>query len=278
MTDAALVAVSSALPAAARAEYQAAVAQLPLSVRANDAPEGAVVVVPGAPDWPAAVVAAVAAGARAVVVADPAPVAARELDALIELSRGIPVVLDRERHRADVVADAVPSVTAPLCTARVTASAAQLDEMVRDAVGWLRVLSGGALALRAATATDAGLIALFDAPDADMPGADAPGAATLIATVLAGATDEARLAALSIAPARTEVVFETGRAARVVHDDGTGAMTVPTRFESRRRLALRRALESLLAHPGSADRGVARPTDVADIVHDARLADAIREV
>jgi len=213
--------------------------------------------VPGTPGWAAAVDAAKASGAIAVVVTGPVPVAPAELDALTARAGDIPIILDRARLRADVAEDAAGAGGgAPLHTAQCTASATAIAGAICDAIGWLRVLSTGPVRLRSAATTAHGAVALLDA------GGDA---ATLTATVLA--TDGGRIAVSALGVVRTDVAIATPQPARVTRDDGSGAVTLPTRWESHDRLALRRAIDAVIAGE--------RPTDVADFAHDARLGASI---
>nr|WP_274636082.1 hypothetical protein [Microbacterium bovistercoris] len=241
-------------------DIAAPVAELPLRARLGTHPAGAVVVVRGARGWPAAALAAAADGAAAVIVVDPIPVSPADLDGVVSRARDVPILLDRARLRPDAADDARRDEPAPLYTVRCAAPAASLSAVVVDAIGWLRVLSSVPLRLRAATGTRHGSLGLFDAGAA---------VATLTATVLADghADGGARVAALALGAVRTEVVVALGRAVRVSRADAAGEVDVPTRWESRRRLAVRRAMDALISG--------ARPTDLADFAHDVGLAKAL---
>lgn len=238
----------------------AAVAELPLQAQLASTAAEAVVVVAGAKGWPATAARALADGARAVIVVEPATEDTDALQALDERAKGAPIILDRMRLRWDVASDAAGSAPAPLTTARCAAASPVLADAIADTVGWLRVLTGGTLRLRSATATSRGALALFDTAFG------AP--ATLTATALAGAgelrTDRGRISASAFGTERTEIELAAGRSARVIHDEGQGARVLPPRWETRGRLALRRAIAAV--------RTGERTTDLADFAHDVGLA------
>lgn len=232
--------------------YRVAIAELPLRARAVDAADGAIAVVDGRRDRASRGL----AGAAAVVLADPG------FGARTAIPPGIPVIVDRERLRPDA-APGDAAVDATLFTVECSAAAVDLAAAVRDAVGWLRVLSGGELSVDVVRAGGHGVIALLRTDARAPAGARA---ATLVATVLADAAAAPRLRALAVGPERTEVAVDGPGAASVVVTSATGARRLPTRYESRRRVALRRAIEAVEAVDG------AETTDLADLRHDETLA------
>jgi len=234
--------------------YRAAVAELPLRTRPVDREDGAVVVVPGGPRWVDAGLAAVAAGARAVVVADPGFAAAADVRRLAQA--GIPVIIERPLLREDVSSDANDARgsesgwTEPRAVVvDGVAPAAKRLEVLCDALGWVRVLSGGRLTLVAADAA----LALLETTGA-MP-------ATL--TFVATERPSGWIRAHALGEVITEVEVVEGRA-RVATTTVAGRLTAPTRFESSERLAMRRALDAL-------ERDVL-PRDLDDLAADAGLA------
>jgi hypothetical protein len=244
-----MIGVSTAL-----APYRVAIAELPLRARAVDAADGAIAVIDGTRGWGRSGL----TGAAAVVVADPAP------GSPTAFPPGIPVIVDRERLRPDAtLGDA--AVDAALFTVECSAAAVALPEAVRDAVGWLRVLSGGELSVDEVRAGRHGIIALLRTDARSPAGARA---ATLVATVLADASAAPRLRALAIGPERTEVVVDGSGATSVVVTSASGARHLPVRYESRRRVALRRAIEAV----GGAETG-----DLADLRHDEAVAALLLE-
>lgn len=227
--------------------YRVAIAELPLSTRrASDATES-IVVVDGrmsCEDF---------TDAAAMVLVDPAPGAIPELT-----SRGR-VVVDREWLRADVVADvtAAAPAEAALITAECAAPASRIDSILRDAVGWLRVLSGRELSLHAVIATEGGAMAMLNAGDRS---------ATLLLTSLADPAARPRLRVLAVGVQRTEIEIDALGAASVTVSSEAGSLRLPARPESRQRQALRRAVEAV---------GRAEVRDLDDLRHDDAIAAAI---
>jgi len=238
--------------------YRIAIAELPVSARASDDAAGAVVVVGGDRDWCAGARAASRAGAAAVVVSRPARVDADAVRALLADVGELPVLIERPWLRPDAIADVLagrrvdgdaepPSLVAVDCVA----SASAFDPVLRDAVGWLRVLSGGPPNLRA---TSEGL-AHFDALQPD----SAPAVLTAV-RVLDGGD---RLHVHALGALRSEVDASEAGAA-VSTTTARGRVVAPERRESHERLTLRRAIEA-------AETG-APTTDLAELAADARLA------
>ncbi|MDF2555688.1 MAG: hypothetical protein K0R60_1583, partial [Microbacterium sp.] len=130
-------------------QYRVAVAGLPLRVRGAAEQAGAIVVVDGSDGWVARSVAALDAGAAALIVSDPVAAGVEDLGSLAARAGTVPVLIDRPRLRPDVADDvsAVP-VAARMLAADVAADAAHVWAAVRDAVGWMRILAGAPLVLR----------------------------------------------------------------------------------------------------------------------------------
>lgn len=212
-----------------RDDYRIAVAELPLRARIADSGPGCIEVVgphgPVSPDAAAVVLVAAARGEAACIEA-----------AGDEVVGSVPVVVDRPLLRADVVADAGARPDATLFTVQAAAAPGDLAAVVRDGIGWLRALSGEELRLDTAAATDGALLALLRAGDR---------AATLLVTVLADDACAPRLRAMAIGVTRTEVAVGGGSAASVVRCSEEGSLRLPTRWESRQRLSLRRALDAI---------------------------------
>jgi hypothetical protein len=240
--------VTTDLPA-----YRIAAAELPLSTRLAEEPTGAIVVVPGEGDWIAAATEAAAAGAGAVVVAEPQATPATEASDV-----DLPVLIDRrllpEALRAAV--DARDAVAPRAIVIEAAASPRGLRAVLRDAVGWARAL-GGPVVPGNAVSTDAFVLAHGTAGGVPM---------TISVTVLAD--DQAsRVRAIAIGTATTEVVVDPFAGTEYVETATADGRTVlPTRFESTARATLRRALV--------AD---ARCADLDELRADTRVAAAFLE-
>ena len=240
--------------------YRIAVAELPLRTRLSDDLAGAVVVLEGSPGWCGGVTEALAAGARAIVVAGPSSAPADALAAVVAEAGERAIVLERPFLRPDAVADAVAAraaayaPTAPrLVAADCAAAPHDFVAAMRDSVGWLRVLSGGDLVLR----VGGDGVGLFDSRETG-------GVPAVLTGVRAGGTSRLRIRALG--EAITEVDVSVARAAVMTSTAG-GRSTAPERFETPQRLALRRALEALA--------GAVRVDDLADFAADSALAAAV---
>src|SRR5829696_1571124 len=141
--------------------YRAAVAELPASTTLAPEPHASVVVVPGTPGWPDAV--------RVAVVPDPAPAPTSELRAL-HVEVAIPVVLERPRLRPDDAAKAVASreegdglLPANALTREAEGTEDEMAGLVRDALGWLRVLACADLGVLSGWSSPSAGLALLDA-------------------------------------------------------------------------------------------------------------------
>lgn len=120
--------------------YRVAVAELARTARTSDQQRGAVCVVGGETWWIDARN-ALDAGAAAIVVERPRVASAEDLSELEDVADGRPVVIERPHLREDAVHDLIPSQPKAL----VVECAYPSDDVVvlRDAVGWVRVLGTG---------------------------------------------------------------------------------------------------------------------------------------
>ncbi|TAJ48149.1 MAG: hypothetical protein EPO52_08215 [Herbiconiux sp.] len=218
------------------ASYRVAITELPERARSANDPRGSIVVVGGGTGWFARAVSAVEAGAAGLVVADPA-VEVSGISGFAESDlRGVPVALDRELLRPDVAAEISREQPASVLTATCAAPAAAFDRTICDAVGWLRVLAGGPLQVTALQAGDGGLIMAVE-------GRGCPGG--VLARVLVEPTAVPRLRVSAIGAVRSEVSAAAAAATVVRMDDERGTLIAPARFETRQRLALRRAIAAV---------------------------------
>lgn len=267
------------------AAFRVAVAELPESARLAHDARGAVVVVEGAGEWWQAVRDAAASGADAVVVTAPgdAPAGHAAIVELVELS--IPVVVSRPHLRVDVAADAVDARGSAIVRAVSVDGAAATDELafvLRDAIGWMRLLTGGPLELRASHPTKRGVTALLEPHpggtlgEPEVHSRRAPGAfsadpaCTLGVGVLADGVTGAQLRIDVLGETLTEVTIDAVRGpARVVTAAAKGRLVSPPRYETAERLALRRAIAAV--------RSGEPPSDLNDLLHDVTLAAAMQE-
>jgi hypothetical protein len=240
--------------------WHAAIAELPASARPSTEVSGSVVVITGEVGWGSRLGRAVDDGAAGIVLADPWSASADEVLEAQRSSSPVPVVVERPRLRSDVAATALTGDPA-IVQVELGASGKDLEAVLRDAVGWARVLAGGQLDLVEVHATARGASALLQRTDATASRHD--GLVTLLATRAGASTPWIRATALGVE--RIEVTVD-GRTS-VVRTTQDGARRMPTRFESSARLALRRAIESL--------EGAPMPTDLPELDHDSRLAAAL---
>ncbi|HKP07890.1 MAG TPA: hypothetical protein VJU58_11620 [Microbacterium sp.] len=238
--------------------YRTAVAELPESAIASPDVEGAIAVVPGGDAWWVAASEAIAAGAAAVIAAQPAVGPIEALDALASLAGAVPVVVERPLLRADMVAAvgaSIEELPAPgALVVECHAPARSLGPALRDAIGWARVIARTPLAPRTTESWGGRVLALLDSEQGS--------AVSIAAAVQPGAPSPGRLRITSIAATRVEV--DADLATIVAVTDATGRRILPTRFESSERVALRRAI--------SAIRTAERPSDLADLRYDTGLA------
>ncbi|MEO8261105.1 MAG: hypothetical protein ABI566_00935 [Pseudolysinimonas sp.] len=221
----------------------AAVAELPLSVGVADGPAEAMAVVDGAE----AAHAALAAGALGLVLVAPDRMREDEITRLAAASGTRPVIALRRRLRAQ------RSAATAAVLAECSAPPAELESVLRDAVGWIRELTGGALAVDSVATTDAGAIALLTTHDG------AP--VTVLARPLSGVPDGGVIRVIALAAERRDVeVDEPAGVLRVRVDRDGESVATALGFESPERHALRRiaTLEPV--------------NDLADLLHDTGIA------
>jgi hypothetical protein len=168
--------------------------------------------------------------------------------------------VERALLRTDWTVDAVSGRTATdgwaaprVATAEGTAPAGSVPVVARDAVGWLRVLVGGALSV---VAGDRGLALLETAT----------GLSATLSVVPTDRPGAGQLRARALGEVRTEVAVEAERA-RIVTVTAQGSLVAPPRFESSARLAVRRAIAAL----SSGDE----VDDLSALLADATVVDRI---
>ncbi|SIR98488.1 hypothetical protein [Microbacterium sp. RURRCA19A] len=229
------------------AAYRAAVAELAPLMRSADADEpGILRVVDGRGAWWDRLERLT--DTVGVVVDEPQPAPASAHERLRAL--GIPVVVARRRLRADVVATVV-SVTAAHVVVDAWGAPAEAATLLRDAVGWGRVLAGGPLARVAHVAT----------PTADTLALTRDGVGVSVTRARGGAGVGDALTAVALGPRRVEV--RTDSAAATIHveiADAEGRRIAAPRREAAERVALRRLRDAV--HAGM------RPGDLDELAHD----------
>jgi len=137
------------------------------------------------------------------------------------------------------------------------APARTLGPALRDAIGWARVIAGAPLVRRAADVWGARTLALLES--------DQGAAVSVLAAAQQGAPSLGRVRITSIGATRVEVDADLDLVVSLT--DAAGRTVLPARFEGPERVALRRAL--------AAARAGARPSDLAELRHDAALAAAV---
>jgi hypothetical protein len=226
------------------AAYRAAVAELAPRVRLGGG-AGAVRVVDGRGTWWERL-----DGAAGYVVDEPDPVST-EVHALLG-TLDAPVVVMRRRVRPDIVDEARGEPIAPRHVV-VDAWGGRTDAaaLLRDAVGWARVLACGPLSF----------VARVDTADSTAIALRGPGGVGASVTRTVGGGVGGALAATALGVRRVEVrVDSASPLCEVAFDDEDGRRIRPVRRESPERLALRRILDAMRA-------GVL-PTDLADLARD----------
>lgn len=254
--------------------YAFAAAELPLSAQRTAAAAGSIVVISGDRGWLERAQLAEESGAMGVIVDDPWSARADDLARGAEIANRIPVVIARPRVRADIAEDALRTVADPagmplegsprLVAGECAASALAYDGMLRDAIGWTRILAGGRLTVCAAATVGDSITALLERGAA--PGSSPPMPVTLLATRREAAPTWLR--ARTVGAVQTEiVVYGPLHAADIEFATSMGRSRPPRRFESYERLALRRGIAAVSARETVGD--------LADLIHDAELAERI---
>lgn len=229
------------------AAYRAAVAELAPLVRLADADAvGALRIIDGRGAWWDRLERLPASAGVVVDEPQPAPVAAHARMRALDF----PVVIARRRLRADVVA-ALEPVAASHVVVDAWGSAAEARVLLRDAVGWGRVLAGGPLDVVARDATSAA--------DALALVRGSVGVSVTCASGGPGVGDA--LTAVTLGPRRVEVRIDSAAATiRVATDDVDGRRLAAPRREAAERVALRRIRDAVAT-------GV-RPGDLDELAHD----------
>jgi len=241
--------------------YRIAVAELPESAVASRDTRGAVAVVPGGDGWWVVASDAIAAGAAAVVVAQPAVAPIEALEALASLAGATPVVVERPLLRADLVAGvgaSIEELPAPgALVVECHAPARTLGPALRDAIGWARVLARAPLAPLTTESWGGRVLALL--------GSTEGASVSIVAAAQPGAPIPGRMRITTMAPTRVEIDADLETVACVT--DAAGRGILPALFESPERVALRRAIAAV--------RAGEPPSDLADLRHDTALAAAL---
>lgn len=211
------------------AAYRAAVAELAPRVRPGDGVE-AIRVIEGRGAWWERL-----DDAAAFVVDEPDPAPADEHARLGAI--GVPVAVVRRRLRPDAIADARAESVAPRHVV-VDAWGGRTDAtaLLRDAVGWARVLAGGAVSVIERADTAAATTVALRGPD---------GIGASVTRAIGGGVGGA-LVATALGARRLEVrVDSASPLVEVAFDDLEGRRIRPVRRESPERLALRRVLDAV---------------------------------
>ncbi|WP_271984178.1 hypothetical protein [Pseudoclavibacter terrae] len=252
------------------AAYRAAIETLPLSAEAAGGAEGAVVVVDGRATggWAAGLDAALAAGALGVVVDEVVLLDAdADADAVADASAGVgansgthmragagagapmsagvasaagcvPVLVAR-RFLPRGLADGVGALVGPLTDGArlvtVEVGGAASSGVLRDALGWARVLTGSQLTLTAVRGEPRGATALAESE---------PGTPVTLSWRRSSGPPWLRVSALGASEVEVIVDAGTGHASGVVRS-AHGEQLVGSGYEDRVRGELRRAIEAV---------------------------------
>ena len=243
--------------------YRIATAELPLRARLTSSAAGAMVAIQGDRRWVQAARAALASDAAGVIISDPGPFDVDDCAELEDSAAGRPIIVDRPLLRADVIESAVARMLPSYVAVDVAAAAGRRARTAREAVGWMRVLTGGRCEVLSVDRTASAGLMLVQRTDAAVFGA-------LTATTITGADEGAWIRALAVAETRVEVLVDEANArASVDVAAADGVLQLPRRFETHERLSLRRAIAAL----ASSDP----VTDLADLRADAAAAGLLRE-
>lgn len=211
------------------AAYRVAVAELAPRVRLGGG-GGAIRVVDGRGAWWERLT-----GAAGFVIDEPEPAAPEVHEGLRAITS--PVAVMRRRLRPDVIADASAGFVAPRHVV-VDAWGGRTDaaSLLRDAVGWARVLAGGALSVVARVDTPVAAVLALRADD---------GVGVSVTRVIGGGVGGA-VAATALGATRVEArVDSASPRCEVAFDDEGGRRWAPVRRESPERLALRRIVDAV---------------------------------
>ncbi|WP_146080318.1 hypothetical protein [Pseudoclavibacter sp. RFBG4] len=223
------------------ASYRVAVAELPLSAQLASSATGAVVVIDARSSggWLSAVEAALADGARGVVV-DEAVVP--DVGRRVRLPAGGAPVLTARRFLPRDLVEAARALVAPpgaeAVLVTVEAGGPSLSGVLRDALGWVRVLAGGGeLGLGSAHPENDG------GPTVSLLLESHDGIPVLFSWAPAAGVPWLRVSALGAV--EVEVAIDSGAGvARLTSRSAEGERVVREAFEGRARRELRWALEA----------------------------------
>jgi hypothetical protein len=143
-----------------------------------------------------------------------------------------------------------------LVLVELSSTAEDVAALLRDGVGWARVLAGESLELLDVRSTPRGILLQLRGVTAGTP-----------ATVLHARRDQGApwLRAIALDSTRVEVTLELGTISPTVdRTDAEGRLRAPSHYESTARLALRRGLDAIA--------GGGHPTDLEEFLHDSWLA------
>lgn len=229
------------------AAYRAAVAELAPLVRLADADQAGVLrIVDGRGAWWDRLERLTGIAGVIVDEPQPAPVAAHERLRALDM----PVVVARRRLRADVVA-AITAVPAAHIVIDAWGAPSEAAVLLRDAVGWARVLAGGPLDVLARAATSG----------ADTLALAAGAVGVTVTRAVGGSGVDDAVTALALGPRRLEVrIDSTASSIQVAYDDADGRRLAPSKREAAERVALRRLRDAI----GTGER----PSDLAELAHD----------
>lgn len=237
------------------ASYGAALAQLPDRVERSEGPTASILVLDGRRERPERIRALLAERPLGAILTHPGSASDVVVDLLA--GAGIPVVTDRSLLRADDAAG-VAGVPARHVVIDALAARADMRSTLVDAVGWARIVAGGALTLLASARTRESLLAALESP----AGVGVALSATRLATAIGPA-----LTVEGLGERRVAVRIDRAAGFRDVTVHGAdGTFVAAARYESSERLSLRRALAAVSGEPGD---------DLAELVHDRAVADAL---
>lgn len=231
--------------------FVAAISHLPDRVHRAARPDGAICVVDASREMLDDARSLVAARPAALVLSHPGAADEPFIDLLA--AAGVPVVVDRPLLRADV-AEQASGLGLRHVIVEVVSRSTELREAVIEGVGWARTALGHPLRVVATTRTaDARLGALEGSG-----GTTATVGATTQSTALPPA-----LEVHGLGERRLEVEIDAVTGIRSRAHDADGFFEQAPRYESRERLALRRALEATSS------------VDLSELVHDRAVADEL---
>lgn len=245
--------------------YRAAVAARALSTRPASVGEPALEVIDGAGRWWERLHEGLRGDALAFLIANPIEAPPDRIAALSERAQSRPVIVERPLLRADIAeaAHRARDSSQPLMVVvECSAGSLHLPVVTRDAVGWIRILTGGCLDVRTSLRTATTCVAHL-APRGK-PGPPA----VLTANRVDAQETAAFLSAIALGERRVEVTIDSvsGRTTVSTFTAAGRQVSLP-RYEESARLSIRRAVEAVAA--GSF------PADLDELLSDSRAAEQI---